>query len=857
MAVIGTLAVSLIAKSQEFVSGVAKAREAVVDFTMAIPGMEFACSRAGHVIEALAAGELVHLLHSTAENIDKLAKLSDRLGTTTESIAGLDHAARMSGSSAEAMNAALDRLARGLGKAEEGGKAAQAALAHLGLSFEDLLGKDPAEQMRIIAEKVNALGTQEEKVAATTNLFGKSAAELVNVLARGRVGLDEMQKEAERLGITFSRVDAAKVEAAHEALTRVHEVIEGALQRTVIELAPYIEAVANKFTEWATAGGGAGKKIVDAVEFVVKALARTAQVVSVVVGIFRTFGGAVATAVFGVLRALNLLLEGLEKVANVLPGVNMHWAKDTGKFLQEATEGAMDLTAAGVKQIATSGEQYDAAVKLFDEIKAGAQRAAEAVGAVSEEHRKGAAAGAAASAAAAELGEAEAKAAKEAEAHAKALERQKESLEQRTADLEFTAGLTKDERKYSAELLEIEKARKNNWDELASRLSAALQVKRDEAAEEERAKTAEKLREQRDLLDDSVAAREKLGALAKDERQWASELLEIEKARAKGFDDLADRLQKILEGKKAELAIEREQKKLEDEKKKNAEEAARKAKAATDLLKSMNQEIALLQAGNGLARDRVRIQQELDDNMEKAGKNEAARDAARLLAAEKLKALEEGATAAKEKSAAADKSSGSSRGGGGGGGGAGGSDSHLAGANRRGGRRADGHSKGDEPFMHTFGGVRVYDREAEWKKQHALEVAAANEELRRDPFAFSGNRGDRKPATASSAAAAPPPSTSTGAGSAAPAAHPMPDPSPELKRANEALDKLKEVLSKEVDELKTTGDHLEELVKVATEGFDAAKGNEEKLAQGVGEVKAAVGDLKAALAAISQAIGGH
>lgn len=854
MAVIGTLAVSLIAKSQEFVSGLGKARDAVMDFASAIPGIGFATSKVGVALELLAGGAMVAMAHATAESIDKVAKLADRLGTTTEAVTGLDHAARINGSSAEEMNAALDKLARGLGKAEEGGKAAAESLAHLGLAYGDLLGKDPSEQIRVIADRINALGTQEEKVAATTNLFGKSAANLVNVLAGGRAGLDAMQQEAQKLGITFTRFEAAKVEQANDALTRMHEILQGLMQRAVIELAPYVEAIVKKFEAWATSGKGIGEKVTGAIETVIVSMERVVQLAQIARGSFMILAGGATTAIFGLATAILYVGSLLEKLANLLPGVDFHPIEDAKDFMAEATVEAAKLTKEGYNLVASSGDAAAATHKFFADAARDSKTAAEATAKAADANRAGAAAGAQVALQDEQKEAAEKKAAKSAEDHAKALERQKEAMEQQAEQREIVSKLSKEDRKFATEIVEIEKARKNGWDELVSRLEAALAAKREEVAIEDKARLAEKAKEVRDAVAETVREREKLGALTKEERQWGDELLEIERTRAKGLGELADRMQKILDGKKAELAIEQQQAKVAEAKRKAADEAVRKAKEQEDLLKSMNREIELLQAGNDLERERIRIQQELEDHLEKSGKNEAARDASRLLAAEKLKNVAESAADKAERSAAATSRTESGSGGGGG------TSSDSSGGHLAGGahRKAKGQR---DPFMGTFGPVRVVDREAEWQKQHAREVAAANEQLARDPYAFTKNAGKGLPppgSSTSAAAAAPAAATSTGTAAAAGgAAHPVPDPSPELQKANEKLDELVAVLKTTTEALTSTGEKLEQVVKGATDMGEAAAKNDEAIAAGVGKVQAAVDRLGEALKTIQQSMGGH
>ena len=74
-----------------------------------------------------------------------------------------------------------------------------------------------------------------------------------------------MAKDAEFLGLTFSRLDAAKVESANDAFTRLGSSLKGGLISAAIELSPILEAIANKLMESARNAGGFGNIAVTAI----------------------------------------------------------------------------------------------------------------------------------------------------------------------------------------------------------------------------------------------------------------------------------------------------------------------------------------------------------------------------------------------------------------------------------------------------------------------------------------------------------------------------------------------------------------------------------------------------------------
>ena len=842
MAVIGTLAVSLTARAEQFVTGLSKAKDAVDKFVGAIPGLNLLFSKTGAIVSALAGGTFVALARAQAQAIDQTAKLADRVGTTTEALVGLQHAGELAGGGAGAINDALSKLSKGLGAAAEDSGSARAGLEKLGLTLGDLLGKDPAEQFRVIAEGVSHLGTQEEKAAAATDLFGRAGGELVSVLELGRAGLDAMQADAEKLGITFSRVDAAKVEAANDALTRVGEVLKGVLQKAVIELAPYVEAVANKFTDWATEGEGIGSKVVGWIEWIVRAVQKLAAAWQVLRGVFQTVVGAIGTGLAWVGEKLAQLVDALTDAVEWIPGVDFTFDDDLLQWMTTAKEDAAAFTAEGVEMVKTAGDAEEATRKWFASVRAGAQSAAEAVGAAAEAKRRMSAENGPAAAAAAEEAAAAEKASKAAGKKADADAKARESLEERVRASERVLQLSEEDRKHASAILEIEEARAKGWGDLADRMQKVLDAERTEEDLDAVGKKVEEQGKLLDAMDQEIAKRERVAELSKEDQQFASEILEIEEARAKGWSDMADRLEVLLEKKRADLKLSEDQKKLDDERKRAAEEEERKAAAAEDLARSLNRELELLTSANDLERERVRIRQELEDNIEKAGKNLEAQNAAQAVAAEKLKKASEDAA-----------SKGSS--GGSGDGGTGHEGTHWAGGHKKakaqrwsGGLFGFTSTGGPGPFEGTFGRVKVGPTrlfgpggptEAEWAAQKKAAAAA------------KAGLGAASVAQGATAPAAP------AAGEAAPAGGSnLPDPSPGLKAATDALAGVKEKLgemAKSADELGTEAGDLADRVG---EAADSTRTVVEAVGSKVADAESRLDRLEDALEAVQKAMSG-
>jgi len=218
------------------------------------------------LLAAAGVGGIGYMIKQQMAAIDTTAKLSDRLGITTEALIGLQHGAKISGVEQATLNKSLEILSRRLGEVKLGTGEAKRALAELGLTADDLVGLNMDDALGRIADQIGKLETQSQKAAVANYLFGRSGQQLLNLFDKGSAGIKEMRQEAEKLGLAFSRLDAAQVEAANDALARSRAVLTGLFRQVTIELAPYIETLADKFTELATSGEGVGSNVVNVFE---------------------------------------------------------------------------------------------------------------------------------------------------------------------------------------------------------------------------------------------------------------------------------------------------------------------------------------------------------------------------------------------------------------------------------------------------------------------------------------------------------------------------------------------------------------------------------------------------------------
>lgn len=185
------------------------------------------------------------MLSNSIREMDKLAKTSDKLGILPEKLAGLRHAADLTGVATTTMDMAMQRYTRRVAEAAQGTGEARGALRELKLDADKLVKLPLEQQMAIVADRMGLVETQADRVRIAMKLFDSEGVALVNTLALGSEGLENAAKEAESLGIALDRDTLRQAEAANDALTRLKSSGKGLAMSFTGELAPAIEIVAN------------------------------------------------------------------------------------------------------------------------------------------------------------------------------------------------------------------------------------------------------------------------------------------------------------------------------------------------------------------------------------------------------------------------------------------------------------------------------------------------------------------------------------------------------------------------------------------------------------------------------------
>lgn len=263
---IGQLIVSIVAKTNQFESGMKRAQKSLGGFENKVKGSTGTLSGMGKALGALGivagVAAMAREFNRAAGELDKLAKTSAKLGILPEKLAALQFTGEQTGVSVDTMNMALQRMTRRVAEAAKGTGEAKDALKELGLDATALNKLSPDQTFRAVAGAMQGVGQQSDKVRLAMKLFDSEGVALVNTLALGEKGLKKLEEQAQSLGIALSAKELAKVEEYNDAMNRLSKLLGGFKNKIVIDIAPAATAAINELTIAAQGfkqGSGFGK----------------------------------------------------------------------------------------------------------------------------------------------------------------------------------------------------------------------------------------------------------------------------------------------------------------------------------------------------------------------------------------------------------------------------------------------------------------------------------------------------------------------------------------------------------------------------------------------------------------------
>ena len=337
---IAELIVSLGVDSASYKTGMKNAKKDANSFSdsakQAVTSARREINRAGVAIgaasAAVAAATAVMVKQQMA-SIDQMAKFSDRIGLTTQALAGMRHQAELNGVAQRQLDTGLQRMVRRVAEAAQGTGEAKNAIKELGLNAQQLAAMRPDQQFAAIAEQMKNVEGQSNRVRLAFKLFDSEGVGMVNMMRDGAEGLSAAQREAEALGIAVNRIDAAKIEAANDATYRAKMAMDGLGKSITIAVAPYITEIANEFFNASKESNGFREQV----DVAMKKSASAVGVVLDAIHYMKIAWKGAQVLVSGFMAtswtAVDEMRKSLVDLANLIPGIDIKINQNSGMAL--------------------------------------------------------------------------------------------------------------------------------------------------------------------------------------------------------------------------------------------------------------------------------------------------------------------------------------------------------------------------------------------------------------------------------------------------------------------------------------------------------------------------------------------
>jgi phage-related protein len=327
---------------------------------------------AGAGFTALVAG-MAETTKRFSEQADAIGELSTRTGVAVPTLSALRIAAEQSGTSIDAVGAAIGRMQQSLTTASGVTTQTKAALDAFGVTVEQLRAMTPEQQFQTLASAIAQMPDPAQRTATAMDIFGKSAGALLPLLLQiGQEGIGGLITQAQALNTVISTESAQAADQYQDALVELDAGLKG-LQAVIAEaflpamrdIATEAVKVVKDLIEFEKQTGllsGAVKAVgavlrntIPEIAAVVKAIATMIDLVGKGVEALRAFGevirgtlqpaiDAVRVALGAVSTAVETMLSGIRRAMEFMTGL----ADKARGLVQILTGGSLDDSLAAV-----------------------------------------------------------------------------------------------------------------------------------------------------------------------------------------------------------------------------------------------------------------------------------------------------------------------------------------------------------------------------------------------------------------------------------------------------------------------------------------------------------------------------
>ena len=217
-----------------------------------IQGMSAGLKKAGIPMTAAGTaivGSMALSVKSFAEAGDEVQKMAIKTGFSTEALSEWRYMAELGGTSLDAVEKGIKKMASTLEDAKDGLSTTTLAFDKLGVNVDDLKGKSPEETFNILTEAIANIEDPLERSALAGDIFGRAGTDLLPILDQGIEAMAAQRQETHALGLAFDQEAAIKAAAFNDSLTTLKGGLEGVKMMIAENVIPILMPLIDKVKE--------------------------------------------------------------------------------------------------------------------------------------------------------------------------------------------------------------------------------------------------------------------------------------------------------------------------------------------------------------------------------------------------------------------------------------------------------------------------------------------------------------------------------------------------------------------------------------------------------------------------------
>jgi methyl-accepting chemotaxis protein len=195
--------------------------------------------------------KLVDLTLEQSKHATEVTNLSRTMGMTTEAYQEWDYVLKTVGSSAEAAQGDISKLAEKAQDAATGSGEAAELFAQLGIKVKDSQGtfKSQSELFDEVITKLSRMKDETERNAIASKLLSSTGEKIIPLLDKGAAGLEEAKKMAHEFGVVMDEEALAALKDVTLAAYNFDKAGEGLKNTIAVGMAPAVENLMKKGTD--------------------------------------------------------------------------------------------------------------------------------------------------------------------------------------------------------------------------------------------------------------------------------------------------------------------------------------------------------------------------------------------------------------------------------------------------------------------------------------------------------------------------------------------------------------------------------------------------------------------------------